>query len=166
MSEVFNPTGPEFWVLVATVIFLAIAWKVGGFAQLTAALDQRASRIQKELDEAKSLREEAQRLLAEYQKRRHEAEAEAQAIVDAAKGEAERLKVDSVARTQEFVARRTKIAEQKIAQAEAQAVAEVRAAAADAAVSAASAVLAGEMKGPTSGAVMNAAINEVTSKLN
>jgi F-type H+-transporting ATPase subunit b len=166
MSEVFNPTGPEFWVLVATVIFLAIAWKVGGFAQLTAALDQRAARIQKELDEATSLREEAQRLLAEYQTRRHEAEAEAQAVVEAAKVEAERLKVESAARTEEFIARRTRIAEQKISQAEAQAVADVRAAAAEAAISAASTVLAGEMGSPASGAVMKAAIAEVTSKLN
>ena len=166
MSEVLNPTGPEFWVLVATIIFLAIAWKVGGFAQLTAALDQRALRIQKELDEAKSLREEAQRLLAEYQKRRQEAEADAEAIIAAARGEAERLKAELVIKSKDFVTRRTRIAEQKIAQAEAQAITEVRAAAADAAVSAASTVLSSEMGGPASGAVMKAAIGEVTSKLN
>jgi F-type H+-transporting ATPase subunit b len=80
--------------------------------------------------------------------------------------EAERLKVESAARTEEFIARRTRIAEQKISQAEAQAVADVRAAAAEAAISAASTVLAGEMGSPASGAVMKAAIAEVTSKLN
>jgi F-type H+-transporting ATPase subunit b len=166
MMEVFNPAGPEFWVLVATVIFLLIAWKLGGFDQLTTALDQRAGRIQRELDEAKSLREEAQRLLAEYQKRRHEAEAEAEAIIAAAKAEAERFKEESVTKAKDFVARRTRIAEQKIAQAEAQAITEVRAAAADAAVAAASSVLSREMAGPASAGLMSSAIGEVKSKLN
>lgn len=166
MSEVFDPAGPEFWVLVATVIFLVIAWKVGGFAQLTAALDKRGANIQKELDEARSLREEAQRLLAQYQTRLHEAEGEAAAIVEAAKGEAERLRVESVAKAKDFVARRTRIAEQKIAQAETQAVTEVRTAATNAAIAAASTVLSGQMGGPASRDIMKGAIGEVATKLN
>ena len=166
MGELFNPAGAEFWVLVATVIFLATVWKVGGFGQLTQALDTRAERVQKELDEAKSLREEAQKLLAEYQRKQQEAEAEAKAIVKAAETEAERLKVESVAKVQDFIARRTKIAEQKIAQAEAQAVGEVRAAAAEAAVTAASTILTGQAKGGAAGALMNSAIDEIKSKLN
>jgi F-type H+-transporting ATPase subunit b len=166
LHEVFDPTGPEFWVLVATIIFLAIAWKVGGFAQLTAALDARASRIRAELDDAKSLRQEAERLLADYKRRQHEAEAEAQAIIAAAKDEAERFKAESVDKVRDFVARRTKMAEQKIAQAEAQAVADVRSAAAEAAVKAASIVLAAETKGAEAGQLMANAINEVKARLN
>jgi F-type H+-transporting ATPase subunit b len=166
LHEVFDPTGPEFWVLVATIIFLVIAWKVGGFGQLTAALDSRASRIQAELDEAKALRAEAERLLADYKKRQHEAEAEAEAIVAAARDEAERFKTESVEKVKDFVARRTKMAEQKIAQAEAQALADVRSAAAEAAVKAASVVLAAETRGAKAGALMASAIDEVKSRLN
>jgi F-type H+-transporting ATPase subunit b len=166
MAELFNPAGAEFWVLVATLIFLAIAWKVGGFSQLTAALDKRASRIQAELDEAKSLREEAQRLLDDYRRKQHEAEAEAEAIVASAKAEAERFKIESVQKIQDLVARRTRIAEQKIALAEQQAIAEVRSTAADAAVKAASSVLSAQMNGPAAATVMASAIGDLKSKLN
>jgi F-type H+-transporting ATPase subunit b len=166
MAEVFDPAGPEFWVLIATLVFLAIAWKVGGFSQLTAALDKRAERIQAELDEAKALRAEAQSLLDDYRRKQQEAQADADAIVASAKAEAERLRVESIAKAEEFVARRTKLAEQKIAQAETQAVAEVRSAAADAAVKAASTVLASTMQGPGAGTIMGTAIGEVTAKLN
>ena len=166
LHEVFDPTGPEFWVLIATLIFLAIAWKVGGFGQLTKALDNRAVRIRAELDEAKQLRADAERLLADYKAKQHEAEAEAEAMVASAKVEAERLRVESIAKVKDFVARRTRMAEQKIAQAEAQAIADVRSAAADAAVTAASTVLAAEMAGAKAIDVMKSAIGEVTSKLN
>jgi len=166
LHEVFDPTGPEFWVLVATVIFLAIVWKVGGFGQLTAALDNRAKKIVAELDEARLLREEAQRLLDEYKKKQHEAEEEAAAILASAKAEADRFKAESVDKVKDFVARRTKMAEQKIAQAEAQAIADVRSAAAEAAVKAASAVLAADMAGKHAVDLMKAAIGEVKSKLN
>ena len=80
----------EFWVAVAFAIFAAILWKAGAFRQMTDALDQRGKRIQAELDEAKRLREEAARVLADYQKRRTEAEREAEAIVSSAREEAER----------------------------------------------------------------------------
>jgi F-type H+-transporting ATPase subunit b len=166
MEELFDPAGPEFWVLVATVIFLLIVWKVGGFRQLTGALDRRAQRIQAELEEAKALREEAEKLLAEYARKGKEAEAEAKAIIAAAKEEAERYKVESVAKVQEFVARRTRMAEQKIGQAEAQAVAEVRSAASDAAVQAAETILGREMAGASAGKILDAALAEVRSKLN
>jgi F-type H+-transporting ATPase subunit b len=164
--EVFDPTGPEFWVLVATIIFLAIAWKVGGFGQLTAALDRRAGRIQSELDEARQLRQEAERLLADYKNRAHEAEAEAEAIIATAKSEAERFKTESVAKVKDFVARRTKMAEGKIAQAEAQAVADVRSAAAEAAIKAASLVLTAQMAGAKADSIMKSAIDEVKARLN
>lgn len=157
--------GAEFWVLVAFVLFLILVWRVGGFGQLTAALDKRGNDIRHELDEAKALREEAQRLLTEYQRRQREAEAEAEAMLKAAREEAERLKAESATKAQDYVTRRTKIAEQKIAQAESQAITDVRAAAADAAVSAAASLLGGQVRNDGGGSIQDAAIREVASKL-
>ena len=105
------------------------------------------ARIKAELDEARRLREEAAGIVAQYQKKRHEAEAEAEAIIAGARAEAERVAAEAKAKMEEFVARRTKMAETKIAQAEAQALADVRAAAADAAVAAAEKILSETAKG-------------------
>jgi F-type H+-transporting ATPase subunit b len=156
---------PEFWVAVAFVIFLAIVWKVGGFRMIVQSLDQRAETIRTELDEAKALREEAQRVLADYQRKRQEAEAEAEAIVTSARVEAERLAKDAAAKLQDFVARRTKMAEAKIAQAEAQAAADVRAAAADAAIRASELILRQGGAGADAGLV-ESGLQQVRSKLN
>lgn len=79
------------WVLVALVIFIGISIYFKAPAMVSKALDGRAARIGNELDEARRFREEAQALLAEYQKKRKEAEQEASAIVEAAKREAEEL---------------------------------------------------------------------------
>ncbi|WP_238182940.1 F0F1 ATP synthase subunit B family protein, partial [Methylobacterium trifolii] len=120
----------EFWVAVAFLIFAGIVWKVGGFGIMTKGLDGRAKRVRHELDEAKRLREEAAAVLADYKRRRTEAEREAEAIVAGAREEAQRAAEEGHQRLNDFVARRTKAAETKIAQAEAQAQAQVRAAAA------------------------------------
>src|SRR3954467_780608 len=138
---------PETWVAVAFLIFVGILIYVGVPKLLTDALDARGKRVQAELDEARRLKEEAQKLLAEYQAKRREADAEAAALIEGAKAEAERGAEKSKVRIKESVARRTKMAETKIAQAEAQAVADVRAAAAEAAVAAAEKVLAVSVKG-------------------
>ena len=98
------------------------------------ALDHRAERIKAELDDARRLKEEAAKVLAEYKARRASAEREAEEIIANAKAEAERIAAEAKAKMEDFVARRTKTAESKIALAEAQALADVRAAAADAAV--------------------------------
>ena len=132
----------EFWVALAFVIFLGVLVKVGAPRLLIGALDARGARIKAELDEARHVRDEAQALLAEYQQRRGEADREAEAIVVAARAEAERVAAEAKTKVEEFVARRTKMAEAKIAQAEAQALADVRSAAADAAVAAAEKILA------------------------
>jgi F-type H+-transporting ATPase subunit b len=166
MTEVFDPAGPEFWVLVATIVFLVITWKVGGFRQLTVALDARAGRIQRELDEATVLRQEAQALLADYQKKQVEAQAEAEALLVSARAEAERFKAESVAKVQDFVARRTRMAEQKISLAEAQAVADVRSAATDAAIAAATTILSGQIATGSGTGLMTSALAEVKAKAN
>ena len=131
----------EAWVAIAFVIFLGLLVYLGAHRRVIDGIDQRQARIKTELDEARRLREEAQALLAEYQRKHGEADREAEAIIASANVEAERLAAEGKARMEDFVTRRTKMAETKIAQAEAQALAEVRSAAADAAVAAAAKIL-------------------------
>ena len=116
------------------MLFIGVIIYVGAHKKIIEALDHRSARIKAELDEARRLRDEAAKLLAEYQRKQREAEREAEAIVADAKAEAERVAAEAHAKMEEFVARRTKLAETKIGQAEAQALADVRAAAAEAAV--------------------------------
>ena len=90
----------EFWVAVAFLIFLGVLAKLGVHRKILNALDDRSARIKVELDEARRVREEAQALLAEYQRKRQDADREADAIVVAAKAEAERLAVAGPPRAQ------------------------------------------------------------------
>ncbi|WP_163269187.1 F0F1 ATP synthase subunit B [Chelativorans alearense] len=155
-----------FWALIALIIFLAILAYLKVPAMLNGALDKRAERIKNELDEARALREEAQQLLAEYQRKRKEAEREAEEMVAAAKREAKIIVAEAKTKTEEYVTRRTALAEQKIAQAEQDAVNEVRARAVDVAVAAASSILAEKVDGKVSGALFDNSLKEVKSKLN
>ena len=123
-----------FWAFVALVLFLGLMVYLKVPGVVTAALDKRADAIRKELDEARRLREEAQALLAEYQRKGREAETEAEEIIDQAKREADALGKEAGRRLDEYVASRTKLAEQKIAQAEAQAITEVRSRSVDVAI--------------------------------
>ena len=156
----------EFWVAVAFAAFLGVLGYVGAHKMILDALDSRGARIKAELDEARKLREDAAQLLADYQRKRHEAESEAQGIIAGAKAEAERMAAEAKAKVEEFVARRTKMAETKIAQAEAQATAEVRSAAAEAAVAAAEKILAQEAKGNLANELIAKGIEDVRKKLN
>ena len=156
----------EFWVAVAFVIFLAVLWRLGVHRKAIQSLDQRAKRIADELDEARKVREEAQAILAESEKKRREAEREAQDIVAGAREEAERVAAEAKAKAEDFVARRTQMAQQKIAQAETQAVAEVRAAAAEAAVSASERILGQTVQGKVADDLIGQGIRDVKTKLN
>jgi F-type H+-transporting ATPase subunit b len=157
---------PEFWVAVAFFIFVGILIYVGVPKMLIGSLDARGKRVQAELDEARRLKEEAQKLLAEYQAKQRHADDEAAAIIAGAKAEAERIAAESKVRMEEFVTRRTKMAETKIAQAEAQAVADVRAAAAEAAVAAAEKILTESVKGKVADDLIGRGIGDVKAKLN
>jgi F-type H+-transporting ATPase subunit b len=110
------------------------------------ALDHRGERIKAELDDARRLKDEAAKLLGEYQTRRASAEREAEEIIANAKAEAERIAVEAKAKMEDFVARRTKTAESKIALAEARRWPTSAAAAANAAVEAASTILSQSVK--------------------
>ena len=157
---------PEFWVAVAFVILLAIFGYIGVHRTVAKSLDDRATRIKGELDEARRLKDEAAQLLAEYQRKRLTAEKEAEDIIAGAKAEAERLAIEAKAKIEDFVARRTKLAETKIAQAEAQAAADVRSAAADAAVAAAEKILSVEAKGNLASELIAKGIEDIRKKLN
>lgn len=156
---------PDFWVLVAFVIFIGLAVYLGLTKKIVAGLDARSQRISDDLDEARRLREEAQRVLGEYERKRREAEGEAEAIIASAKAEAERLAAEAKTKAEEFVSRRTRTAETKIQQAEAQAIADVRAAAADAAISAAGKILKARASGEVGDALIGNGLQEVRTKL-
>jgi F-type H+-transporting ATPase subunit b len=157
---------PEFWVAVAFVILMGVFAYLGVHRTVLKTLDHRSERIKAELDDARRLKEEAAKLLAEYKARRASAEREAQDIIASAKAEAERIAAEAKTKMEDFVARRTKTAEGKIALAEAQALADVRAAAADAAVTAASSILTQTVKGPVADDLLAKGITEVREKLN
>jgi F-type H+-transporting ATPase subunit b len=155
-----------FWALVALIIFVGIVVYLKVPGMIGKSLDERADRIRGELDQARRLREEAQQLLADYQRKRTEAEKEAGDIVAAAKREAEQLLAEAHSRTEEYVARRAALAEVKIGQAEREAVNEVRASAVDIAVEAARALLAAKVDTKTGADLFKASLQELKSKLN
>ncbi|OCK61657.1 ATP F0F1 synthase subunit B [Bradyrhizobium sp. LMTR 3] len=159
-------TEPETWVAIAFVILLVLFAYLGIHKTVLTALDHRGERIKAELDDARRLKEEAAKLLGEYQTRRASAEREAEEIVANARAEAERIATEAKAKMEDFVARRTKTAESKIALAEAQALADVRAAAANAAVEAASTILSQSVKGSVADDLLTKGIAEVRAKLN
>ena len=164
MLEAMQET--ENWVALAFILFLALLVYLGVHRKITDSLDQRQARIKGELDEARRLKEEAQALLAEFQRKSGEAEKEAEAIIAGAKAEAERIAAEAKTRMEDFVSRRTKMAEDKIVRAEAQALADVRAAAADAAVIAAEKILRGAAIGKTAEDLLARGIEDVKQKFN
>jgi F-type H+-transporting ATPase subunit b len=157
---------PEFWVAVAFVILMGVFAYVGVHRTVLTTLDHRRDRIKAELDDARRLKDEAAKLLAEYKARHAAAEREAEDIISSAKAEAERIAAEAKVKLEDFVARRTKTAESKIALAEAQALAEVRSAAADAAVAAATTILSKSMKASVADELLAKGIDEVRAKLN
>jgi F-type H+-transporting ATPase subunit b len=155
---------PEFWVLVAAVIFVAVVWKPAR-KSLIGSLDERAARIRAELDDARKLREEAEQLLAQYQQKQREAAAEAAAIIAHAHEEAERIAAQSAVDLEAALTRRQRLAEERIAQAETKALEDIRAAAVDVAISAARAVIVSDMDDTRSGALLDAAIAALPQRL-
>jgi F-type H+-transporting ATPase subunit b len=157
---------PEFVVAIAFFIFMGILGYFGVHSLILKALDARGEKVASELAEAKRLREEAQKLLKEYEAKRDRAEKEAGEIVSAATAQAAQLQAEAEAKLNEFVKRRTLQAEQKIAQAEAQATAEVRSTAADVAVKAAEHLLRGSAGAKSAESFITAGIAEAKAKLN
>mgnify|MGYP000940141089 CR=1 FL=1 len=161
-----NPANAEFWVLVGFLAFIGILLYVKVPSLIGKSLDARAEGIRKELDEARRLREEAQELLADYQRKSREAEQEAKDIVAQAKREAESLAAEPRRSLAEQVERRTKLAEDKIKRAETQALTEVRATAVDVALAAAEKLVRVEVAGESGKALIEQSIRDLKSKLN
>jgi F-type H+-transporting ATPase subunit b len=152
-----------FFALVALVLFLGLAFYAGAHKKAAVALDDRAKLISKELQDAKQLRLDAEKLLADYKQRRLDAEKEAQEIVAQAKSAATLYGEEARKKLSETIARRTKQAEQKIALAEAAAAKEVRGTATDLAIAAATKLIS-EQKGGAK--LVTESITAVKSRLN
>jgi F-type H+-transporting ATPase subunit b len=155
---------PEFWVLVAVVIFVVAVWKPAKRA-IVGALDGRAVRIRDELAAARNLRDEAERALAAYQRQHQEAAAEAEQIVSHARAEAERIAAQSLRDLEEMLHRRQVLAQERIAQEEAKAVAEIRGIAVDVAVSAAREVITASLDERRGSALIDEAIAALPRQL-
>ena len=155
---------PEFWVLLAVVVFVIGVWKPARRAIL-GGLDARAVRIRDELETAQRLREEAQQALAGYQRQQREAAAEADAILAHASAEAERIAAQAARNLEETLERRRRLAEERIAQEEAKALAEIRAVTVDVAISAARQVIIAELDEQRGAALIDAAIAALPQQL-
>ncbi len=154
----------EFWVLVAFLIFVgALAKKV--WAALTAGLDARAARIKSHLDEAEKLREDAQSLLAEFQRKQRAAAEEAAGIVAQAKAEAERIREHAQVELGQALKRREQQAIEKIAQAEAEALGAVRNQAVDLAMAASRRLLAENLDEEKAARLVDEAIKDLSDRL-
>ena len=160
--EIFHEA--EFWVLVAAIVFVALVGRKV-FGALAGGLDARAARIRGELDEARRLREEAEKLVAEYRAKQQQAAAEAEAIVAHAKAEAERIAAQSAHDLELALERRQRTAEERIAQAEAKALDEVRAVAIDVAIAAAREVITAQIDQQRGGVLIDEAIVALPQRL-
>jgi len=156
----------EFWVAIAFVAFVLVLLYYRVPALIAKSLDDRAEAIRKELDEARRLREEAQNLLAHYQKKHRNVGQEADSILELARGEAEAFAQETRANLKDMLERRTRQAEDKIARAEAQAVDEVRAAAIELAVAAAEKILREKASGAGGVSLIDQSIRELKGRLN
>ncbi len=153
-------------VFLSLLCFLGVLVYLKVPGMISTALDKRSDDIRSNLEEARKLREEGQALLAEYQRKRQEAEDEAKDIIDLAKREAAALADEAKARMEDYVERRTRAVEQRIAQAESQAVADVRSSAIDVAALAAARVAASEAEGSAGDKLIEASIASLKDKLN
>ena len=159
-------TEPEFWVAVSFFIFLGVVFYFGVHKKIASALDARSAAIATELAEARHLRDEAEKVLAEYRRREGEAEKEAESIIALAAKEAEMLATETRKSVKEHFDRRMKLAEEKIARAEAEAVREVRSVAVDAAVAAAQSLIAKNLTPDGAEKLVSESIDNLKSKLN
>ena len=155
---------PAFWVAVAFVAFVGVMLKFA-YGQIVGSLDERAAGIKKELEEALKLREDAQALLASYQRKQRDALAEADDIIAQAKVETERMAEEAEKSLEEDIKRRTEQAVEKIAQAEAQVVQEVRNTAIDVAVKAAGQLIADNVDEAKAASLIDASIADIEGKL-
>ena len=155
----------EIVVGIGFLIFVAVLLYYKVPAMIARKLDERSVRIRAELDEARALRDEAQSLLASYERRQREVKTQAEGIVTAAKAEAEKAAAAAKEDIRRSVARRMQTATEQIAAAEQAAVRQIKDRAVAVAVAAAADVLRGGIKADDANRLIDAAIDEVGTKL-
>lgn len=153
-----------FFAFVAFAIFFGVLWYMKVPTMILSALDARSQAIAKELHDARRMREEAEKLLAEYQAKRAQAEAEAKAIVETAKEQAAAVAEETRQSMMAAMARREKQVDDRIANAETKAVDDVRAAAAEAAIAAAERMIRERMSEQTQAALVEEGVGEMGRK--
>lgn len=161
----FSLQNTNFVVLIAFIAFIGLLVYMQVPGKLTGMLDARAASIKSDLNEAKSLREEAKSILATYERRQKEVQQQADRIVSAAKEEAMAAAAMAKADLKEAIARRLIAATDQIASAEASAIRQVREQAVAIAVAVATDVLSGQMTADAASASIDAAILQVEAKL-
>lgn len=161
----FSLRNTDFVVLVAFLAFIGVLiyFKIPGL--LGGLLEKRADTIQAELDEARSLREEAQTLLASFEREHKDVQAKADRIVEQAKKDAAAASEQARKDLELSIARRIQAAEEQIAQAQAAAVRDVRDHAVVLSIAAARDILARDMSADAAAALIDASIDEVEARL-
>lgn len=162
-AEPFYATA-EFFVALGFVLFIGLVGRTA-YRVITVALDDRAERIKDQIDEAQRLAEEAQELLASYERRQREAESEAEAIVEHARREADRLAEEAEQSLARSLKRREQLAIDRIGQAEKSAAEEIRTLAVDVAMAATRAILAEKLPDKRADALIDDAIKSIPDKL-
>ncbi|MDC0739255.1 F0F1 ATP synthase subunit B [Cognatishimia sp. SS12] len=161
----FSLKNTDFVVLLAFILFILVLLKFKVPSMLTGMLDKRAEGIQSDLDEARALREEAQTILASYERKQKEVQEQADRIVEQAKADASAAAEQAKADLKSSIARRLVAAEEQIKSAEASAVKAVRDEAVVVAIGAAKEVIAKGMTAADANKLIDASIAEVDAKL-
>ena len=161
-TSLFNT---DYVVLIGFLLFLSILFYFNVPAMLGGMLDKRADGIKAELDEARALREEAQTLLASYERKQREVADQAERIVAQAKADAEAAAEQARADLEKSIARRLAAAEDQIASAEDKAVRSVRNRAVEVAIAAAAETVAKGMGASDANKFIDDAIGEVERRL-
>lgn len=157
---------PEFWVAVSFFLFIGVLVYLGVHKKVASALDARALLIRKELKEARRLREEAEKVLADYQRKLGDVVTEVDNITALATTEAKTLAAETRQSLKEYFDRRIKLAEEKIARAEMEAVREFRSVAVDAAIAAAQNLIVAKLTPDRAKKLVSESIKALKSKLN
>ena len=162
----FSFAHPTIWVFLAIVLVISGAMYKGIHKVMAKALDNRADGIRAELEEARKLREEAQTLLATFQRKQAEAEEQAKGIVKQARLDAETMASQARKDLKERLERRAEQAEAKIKNAETQAMADVKARAVDLAAKAAEQILRNDLTSTDHSTLVKNGITEMAKTLN
>jgi F-type H+-transporting ATPase subunit b len=161
----FSLGNTNFIVLLSFLLFVGILVYAKVPAKVTSMLDARAVQIRADLEEAKALREEAQTILASYERKQKDVQAQAERIVTSAREEAMAAAAQAKEDLKVSIARRLAAAEDRIASAEAGALREVREKAVAVAVAAAGDLLAKQMTAETADAMIDASLAQVDARL-